>query len=62
MDIVMNHNNSERNKIPSKKFALYVGFASIAMMFAAFTSAYVVRKAAGNWLEFRLPDMFWYST
>lgn len=52
----------ERSKIPSKKFALYVGLASIMMMFAAFTSAYVVRKAAGNWLEFRLPDMFWYST
>lgn len=46
----------------SKKFALYLGIASIIMMFAAFTSAYVVRKSAGNWLEFRLPDMFFLST
>lgn len=51
-----------RSKIPSKKFALYVACASIMMMFAAFTSAYVVRQAAGNWLEFALPNIFWYNT
>lgn len=51
-----------RSKIPSKKFALLVGCASIMMMFAAFTSAYVVRQAAGNWLEFTLPNIFWYNT
>lgn len=32
------------------------------MMFGAFTSAYVVRRAAGNWLEFKLPDIFMVST
>lgn len=32
------------------------------MMFAAFTSAYIVRQAAGNWLEFRLPDVFFVNT
>jgi cytochrome c oxidase subunit 3 len=32
------------------------------MMFAAFTSAYIVRQAAGNWLEFRLPDIFFFNT
>jgi cytochrome c oxidase subunit 3 len=42
----------------SKKFALYLALASVVMLFAAFTSAYVVRKAAGNWLEFRMPDIF----
>ncbi|MEM8525986.1 MAG: cytochrome c oxidase subunit 3 [Bacteroidota bacterium] len=51
-----------RSKIPSQIFALLVACASIMMMFAAFTSAYVVRQAAGNWLEFRLPDIFWYNT
>ncbi len=51
-----------RNKIASKKFTLYVACASILMMFAAFTSAYVVRQAAGNWLEFKLPAIFWYNT
>jgi cytochrome c oxidase subunit III len=53
---------TQRNKIHPKKFALYVSFASILMMFAGLTSAYIVRQAAGNWLEFRLPSMFFIST
>ncbi|MBK8955529.1 MAG: cytochrome c oxidase subunit 3 [Saprospiraceae bacterium] len=36
--------------------------ASIIMMFAALTSAYIVRKAAGNWYEFKLPVQFFIST
>ncbi|MEQ8707304.1 MAG: cytochrome c oxidase subunit 3 [Phaeodactylibacter sp.] len=51
-----------RNKIHPKKFALGVACASILMMFAAFTSAYIVRQAAGNWLEFRLPNIFYINT
>lgn len=51
-----------RNRIHPLKFALYVGCASILMMFVAFTSAYIVRHAAGNWLEFRIPDVFFVST
>ncbi len=51
-----------RNKIHPKKFALWVACASMTMMFAAFTSAYIVRQASGNWLEFNLPDVFSYST
>ncbi len=51
-----------RNKIHPLKFALWAACASIVMLFGAFTSAYVVRQGAGNWLEFRLPDVFFYST
>ena len=51
-----------RNKIHPKKFALWAACASITMMFGAFTSAYIVRQAAGNWLEFRLPDIFFINT
>ena len=32
------------------------------MMFGSLTSAYVVRRAQGNWLEFKLPDIFFVST
>jgi cytochrome c oxidase subunit III len=53
---------NRRSKIHPKKFALFVACASILMMFAAFTSAYIVRQAAGNWLEFRLPDIFYFNT
>jgi len=51
-----------RSKIHPKQFALLVACASIMMMFAAWTSAYIVRQAAGNWLEFRMPDLFFVST
>lgn len=37
------------------KFSLWLIIMSIIMMFAAFTSAYIVRKEEGNWLEFDLP-------
>ena len=46
----------------SLKQLLWVGMAAIAMFFAGLTSAYIVRKAEGNWTEFVLPDWFWYST
>lgn len=51
-----------RSKVHPHKFALWVAFASITMMFTAFTSAYIVRQAAGNWLEFKLPSVFFVST
>ncbi len=51
------------NKINRAKiYALYVSLASMFMMFSALVSAYVVRQAAGNWLEFPLPMEFYVST
>ena len=46
----------------SEKLLLWVGIAGISMFFAGLTSAYIVRKAEGNWLEFQLPDWFLLST
>jgi cytochrome c oxidase subunit III len=54
--------NRSNTKIDPHRFALWVGIASICMMFAGLTSAYIVRRAAGMWLEFKLPDLFLYST
>lgn len=51
-----------RSKIHPLKLALWVGLTSISMMFAGLMSAYVVRQAAGNWLEFPLPVWFDVST
>lgn len=50
------------HRVHPKKFALWVAMASIIMMFAALTSAYIVRKSQGEWLDFQLPDAFFYST
>ena len=54
--------NTFRNRIHPHKFALYVSFASIIMMFGSLTSAYIVKSAAGNWLEYTMPNWFYYST
>ena len=53
---------TRRNKIHPKKMALYVAIVSLVMMFTALTSAYIVRRAAGNWLEFDIPSLFYINT
>lgn len=53
---------NSRRKIHPHKFTLWVAMASILMMFAGFTSAYIVKRSDTNWLEFKLPPVFWYST
>lgn len=45
-----------------KKFALWLFIVSIIMIFAAMTSAYIVKKADGNWLEFPLPKSLWVNS
>ena len=61
MESMTLHQNTN-NKLNPQKFALWVGMASIVMMFGAFTSAYIVKHAAGNWLEFPIPTLFYIST
>jgi len=45
-----------------KKFAMWLFIGSVAMLFAAFTSAYIVRQAEGNWLYFDLPNLFYVTS
>jgi cytochrome c oxidase subunit 3 len=54
--------NQAPQKIHPHKFTLWVAMGSIVMMFAALTSAYIVKKNQSSWLEFDLPIIFWYST
>jgi cytochrome c oxidase subunit 3 len=49
-------------RIHPQKFALWLGLTGVVMFFAAFTSAYIVRRAAGNWQDIALPQAFFYST
>ena len=49
-------------KIKTQKSLLWLGIVSITMLFAAFTSAYIVRQGEGKWLVFDLPNMFIAST
>src|SRR3954467_7528295 len=45
-----------------KKFAMWLFIATVLMLFAAFTSAYIVRRAEGNWVFFELPSLFYYTS
>src|SRR5690349_1442817 len=60
--MIMSAQSAESKRLHPHKFTLWVGIGSIIMMFAALTSAYLVRQAQQNWLEFSLPKIFWYST
>jgi len=51
-----------RNRIHPQIFALYIAFGSIMMMFGALTSAYIVKHAQGDWLEYPMPSYFYIST
>ena len=56
----------EEPKIPMamhpKKFAMWLFLGSVGMLFAAWTSAYIVRRAEGNWFHFELPSVLWISS
>jgi cytochrome c oxidase subunit 3 len=55
----------EEEKAIRKKVSipmLWLGMISMVMIFAALTSAYVVRQEKGDWLQFELPQLFYIST
>jgi cytochrome c oxidase subunit 3 len=52
----------QHKRLHPHKFILWIAIASILMMFAGLTSAYIVKRSQSNWLEFELPPIFWYST
>lgn len=54
--------NEQKKRIHPHKFTLWVAMGSIIMMFAGFTSAYIVKRNQANWQGFDLPVIFWYST
>ena len=52
----------KQRKNRAKKMFVWLGVASIAMFFAAFTSAYIVLQADHYWVQDNLPEMFKVST
>lgn len=41
-----------------KKFGLWLFMLSVLMIFASLTSAYIVKKAEGDWLVITFPELF----
>ncbi len=48
--------------INPKRAILWLLIVASVMLFAGFTSAYIVRRGEGNWELFNLPSSFLYST
>ena len=44
------------------KYLLWIALASIVMMFAGLSSAFIVKRSQANWLSFDVPLIFYYST
>lgn len=44
------------------RLGLWVFLATVAMLFAAFASAYLVRMASGSWVAISLPAVLWATT
>jgi cytochrome c oxidase subunit 3 len=49
-------------RIHPHKFTLWIAIASIIMMFAGLTSAYIVKSGQASWQEVKTPQVFWFST
>jgi cytochrome c oxidase subunit III len=45
-----------------KKFAMWLFIVSIGMLFAAWTSAYIVKRGEPGWSSFELPVQFWINS
>lgn len=54
--------NDPKGRLHPLKYALWIACASIVMMFAGLSSAFIVKKNQANWLSFNIPLIFWYST
>src|SRR5689334_21032853 len=61
MEIVSDQ-QQQRKKIHPYKFTLWVAIASILMMFAGLTSAFIVKSNMTRWQNIEMPKVFWYST
>jgi cytochrome c oxidase subunit 3 len=61
-DLTVLEEPEETLSMNPKKFILWLFIVSIIMLFAAMTSAYLVRRAEGNWLDFTVPAVFAYSS
>lgn len=52
----------KESSVHPQKFIVWLFIATIVMLFAALTSAYLVKQGEGNWLHFDIPGMFWITS
>lgn len=49
-------------RIETAKLGMWVALGSMTMLFAAFTSAYIVRSAGEDWIPLAVPPLLWINT
>jgi cytochrome c oxidase subunit III len=61
-DIRIVEEAKKQSSMNPKKFALWLFMVSVMMLFGAWTSAYIVKRADPAWTSFELPGQFWLNT
>jgi cytochrome c oxidase subunit 3 len=51
-----------KDRIETAKLGIWIALGSITMLFAAFTSAYIVRSASEDWIPLEIPSILWLNT
>jgi cytochrome c oxidase subunit III len=59
---ILTVNSKDTLKFNPQLFGLWIGMASIVMLFGALTSAYIVKQGASNWFDIKVPSIFYIST
>jgi cytochrome c oxidase subunit 3 len=51
-----------RERDDVRRLGLWMFLATVTMLFAAFTSAYIVRRSGSDWAPVALPRLLWWNT
>ena len=51
-----------QSAIDPAQLGIWIFLATISMLFAAFTSAYLVRRVAADWVQINLPSTLWLNS
>ena len=60
--MVTSVSEEQHKKLHPHKFTLWVAIASMMMMFAGLTSAFIVKSNLTGWRTIEMPKIFWAST
>ena len=61
-DIKIVEEAKKQRSMHPKKFAMWLFIVSVGMLFAAWTSAYIVKRGDTNWVELVMPTQFYINT
>lgn len=62
MEATLGMNEFTLKRQKAQRNLMWLAIGSMVMVFAGLTSAYVVRRGAGDWFSIVLPQIFWVSS